>query len=107
MRFSPKFITRSKVTVVPGGLDTPEDGGGLALGVIPADAEAVAVCGIDAESGVAALVDEGVLGFIEQLLDEDGRSRVSEPAAHLLLLSWNELWRANTPRPIDQGYSRL
>ena len=43
---------------------------------VPTEAEAVAVCGLDAEAGVEALVDEGVLGPVEQLLDEDGRTRV-------------------------------
>jgi hypothetical protein len=62
----------SQVSVVPGRLDASENGGGLAIRVIPADPEAVAVGGIDAQAGVAALVDEGVLGFVEQLFDEDG-----------------------------------
>src|SRR5829696_4343128 len=64
----------SEVAVVPGRLDTPEDGGGFDCGGVPADAEAVAVCGIHAHAGVSGLVYEGVLGFVEQLLDEDGRS---------------------------------
>jgi hypothetical protein len=93
----------SQIAVVPGGLDASENGGGLAGRVVPADAEAVAVGGVDAESGVARLVDEGVLRFIEQLLDEDGRARVGEPAAHRLLLSWVELRRANIHEPLDQG----
>jgi hypothetical protein len=62
----------SEVSVVPGGLDASEDGGGLGIGVLPADAEAVSVCGIDAHAGVAALVYEGVLRLVEQLLDGDG-----------------------------------
>jgi hypothetical protein len=44
----------------------------LGVRAVPSDAEAVAVGGIDAHAGVAALVYEGVLGLVEQLLDEDG-----------------------------------
>jgi hypothetical protein len=44
----------------------------LAIRVIPSDPEAVAVCGIYSEASMAALVDEGVLRLVEQLLDEDG-----------------------------------
>src|SRR5215211_127332 len=62
----------SEVAVVPGRLDGVENGGGLGMGGVPTEAEAVAVCGLDAEAGVEALVDEGVLGPVEQLLDEDG-----------------------------------
>src|SRR5919107_4278467 len=81
----------AEVAVVPGRLDTSEDGRDLAIRVIPSDPEAVAVCGIDAQASMAALVDEGVLRFVEQLLDEDGRARAGEPAAHLLLLSFRRL----------------
>jgi hypothetical protein len=62
----------AQVSVVPGRLDASEDGGGLAIRVIPSDPEAVAVCGINAQASMAALVDEGVLRLVEQLLDEDG-----------------------------------
>src|SRR5215216_5423768 len=62
----------AQVSVVPGRLDASEDGGALAIRVIPSDPEAVAVCGIDAQASMAALVDEGVLRLVEQLLDEDG-----------------------------------
>jgi hypothetical protein len=62
----------SQVAVVPGRLDASENGGSLAISVIPSDAEAVSVGGIDAQASMAALVDEGVLRFVEQLLDEDG-----------------------------------
>src|SRR5215213_10864608 len=47
----------AQVSVVPGRLDASEDGGGLAIRVIPSDPEAVAVCGIDAQASMAALVD--------------------------------------------------
>jgi hypothetical protein len=67
----------SQVSVVPGRLDASEDGGGLTIMVIPADPEAVAVRSIDAQASMAALVDEGVLRLVEQLLDEDGGARVS------------------------------
>jgi hypothetical protein len=46
------------------------------MGGVPAEAEAVAICGLDTEAGVEALVDEGVLWSVEQLLDEDGGARV-------------------------------
>ncbi len=65
-----------QVAVVPGGLDAPEDRGGFGTGGVPTDPEAVAVGSIDAEAGVEALVYEGVLGLVEQLLDEDGGARV-------------------------------
>jgi hypothetical protein len=55
---------------------------------VPSDAEAVTVGSLDAESGVEALVDQGVLGPVEQLLKEDRGSRVSEPTASRLLLLW-------------------
>src|SRR5215210_2939734 len=87
----------AEVAVVPGGLDAVENGGSFDVRGVPADAEAVAVRGIDAHAGVAALVYQGVRGLVEQPLDEDGRSRVGEPAAHHLLLSWVELRRANIP----------
>src|SRR5215213_1986762 len=66
----------SEVTVVPGGLDGVEDGRGLSIGAVPTETEAVSVCGLNAQAGVEALVDEGVLGFVEQLLEEDRGSRV-------------------------------
>jgi hypothetical protein len=46
-----------------------EDGRVLRVGAVPA--EAVAVGGLHAEAGVEALVDEGVVWFVEQLLQED------------------------------------
>jgi hypothetical protein len=53
-------VTRNlpEVAVVPCGLDASEDGGGFGIGVVPADPESVAVCGIDAHAGVAALINE-------------------------------------------------
>src|SRR5215208_4933679 len=65
-----------EVAVVPGGLDGVEDGRGLNIGAVPTETEAVSVCGLDAQAGVEALVYEGVLGFVEQLLDEERGSRV-------------------------------
>jgi len=46
----------AQVAVVPGWLDGSEDCRGFGMGAVPSDADAVAVCGIDAEAGVAALV---------------------------------------------------
>src|SRR5215216_1021217 len=62
----------AQVAVVPGRLDGAEDGRDFGMGTVPADSEAVAVCGVDAETGVEALVYEGVVRLVEQLLDEDG-----------------------------------
>src|SRR5215211_387143 len=77
----------AQVAVVPGRLDAPEDRRCIGVCVVPADAEAVAVGGLDSEAGVETLVYEGMGGLVEQLLEEDRGSRVSEPAAHRLLLS--------------------
>src|SRR5215217_8427344 len=41
-----------EVAVVPGRLYGVEDGGGFGMGGVPTEAEAVAVCGLDAEAGV-------------------------------------------------------
>ena len=66
----------SKVTVVPGGLDGTEHGGKFDIRRVPANAEAIAVGGVDAKTGVAALVYQGVLWLVKQLLDEDRGARV-------------------------------
>ena len=55
---------------------------GVVAVAVPADAEAVAVRRLRAQLRVQALVDERVLRLVEQLLDQDGRSGVGEPAAH-------------------------
>ncbi len=59
----------AQVAIVPCGLDGVEDCGGFGIGTVPAETEAVPVCGIDAEAGVETLVDEGVVWLVEQLLD--------------------------------------
>jgi len=63
----------AQVAVVPGRLDALEDAGLVALPV-PADAEAVAVGRLGAQLGVEALVDQGVGGFVEELLQQDRRT---------------------------------
>ena len=55
---------------------------GVSPYAVPADAEAVAVRRLGAELRVEALVDQRVLRLVEQLLEEDRRARVCEPAAH-------------------------
>jgi hypothetical protein len=75
----------AQVAVVPGRLDALEDAGLPALSV-PADAEAVAVGRLGAEPGVEALIDQRVGGFVEELLQQDRRTRIGEPAAHISLL---------------------
>src|SRR5918993_2137093 len=79
----------AQIAVVPSRLDAPEDGRRAGVRTVPADPEAVPVGGLDAEAGVETLVDQGVLGLVEQLLEEDRGARVSEPAAHRLLLSFH------------------
>jgi hypothetical protein len=44
---------------------------------------------------VEALVDEGVVWFVEQLLEEYRGARVSEPTAQCLLLSFGEVPRVH------------
>ena len=61
----------TQVAVVPGRLDAPKDGWGVGFGAIPADAETVAVGRLDAEACVEALIDQGVIGLEEQLIEED------------------------------------
>src|ERR671910_596208 len=92
----------AQIAVVPSRLDTPEDGRRGGVRIVPADPEAVPVGGLDAEAGVETLVDQGVLGLVEQLLEEDRGARVSEPAAHRLLLSFR---RSTSCAPITHGSS--
>ncbi len=70
-----------QVAIAPGGLDAVERARRLGLAV-PADAEAVAVRRLRTHRRVEALVDERVLRLVQQLLDEHGRPRICEPAAH-------------------------
>jgi hypothetical protein len=76
----------AQVLVIPGRLDAAEDPGGRG-GVVPADAEAVAVGRLGSEPGVQALVDQGMDRGVEHPGEQDGRAGVSEPAAHAPLLS--------------------
>src|SRR5438552_1753936 len=71
----------AQVAIVPGGLDAVEDGRCL-LRAIPADAEAVAVRLLRAELRMKTLDDQGVLGLVQELLEQDGRARICEPATH-------------------------
>src|SRR3954468_1872052 len=86
-----------QIAVVPGRLDAVEDArdGGIA---VPADAEAVTVRCLGAERRMQALIDQGVRRRVERFFEEDGRSRVREPAAHQPLLS--VAWRISCgPHP--------
>ena len=76
----------AQVAVVPGRLDAVEDAGVVA-DAVPADAEAVAVGRLGPQPRVQALVDQRVLRPVQQLLDQDRRAGVCEPATHLRLLS--------------------
>src|SRR3954447_22415010 len=91
-----------QIAVVPGRLDAVEDArdGGIA---VPADAEAVTVRRLGAERRMQALIDQGVRWRVERFFEEDGRSRVREPAAHqpLLSVAWRQLWL-----PSDQASPR-
>ena len=60
-----------RLQVVPGGLGAAEQPGGV-VGAVPADAEAVAVGRRRAQLGVLALDDQGVLGLVEQVLEQHG-----------------------------------
>jgi hypothetical protein len=62
----------AQIAVVPGRLDAVEQSRPL-LRPVPADAETVAVRLLGAEPRVEALDDQGVLGAVEQLLEQDGR----------------------------------
>ena len=80
-----------QVLVVPGGVDTLEDGRSVAVAVaVPADPEPVAVRRGGAETGVQALVDDRVLRAEQQVLGEDRVSGVSHPSAHGLSESGRE-----------------
>jgi hypothetical protein len=70
-----------QVPVVPGRLDAVEHQGHLAVPV-PADPEPIAVRRGRTEPRVEALVDQGVGGLEEQLLERHRRPRVREPSAH-------------------------
>jgi hypothetical protein len=88
----------AQIAVVPSRLDAPEDGRGGGVGIVPADTEAVPVGGLDSEAGVETLINEGVLGLVDQLLEENRASGTS--SAPFLLRG--DLRRTNISRPIDQ-----
>jgi len=75
----------AEVAVVPGGLDAAEDPRRVLLAV-PAEPEAVAVRLFGAEPRVEALDDQRVLAVVEQLLDEDRRTRICEPATDAVIV---------------------
>jgi hypothetical protein len=85
----------TQVAVVPGRLDAVEDGRAFGILAVPADSETVPVSGLDAETCVEALVDEGVVWFVEQLLEEYRGARVSEPTTQCLLLSFGDVPRGH------------
>jgi hypothetical protein len=66
----------AQVAVVPGRLDAVEVGRGFGIGAVLTDSETVIVCGRHAQAGVEALVDQGVVRLVEQLLEEDRGARV-------------------------------
>jgi hypothetical protein len=72
----------TQVALVPGGLDAVKHGW-CVFTAVPADAEAVAVRRLRAELRVEALVDQRVLRFIEQSLEQDRGAGVCEPATQL------------------------
>src|SRR4051794_11003708 len=75
----------AQVRIAPGGSDAVVDARAFA-GAVPPDPEAVAVRRFGTHSRVQALVDDPVLGFEEQLLDEDGLPVPRHPATHRILL---------------------
>src|SRR3954462_1810809 len=93
----------AEVAVVPGRLRALEHAGRVSVAV-PADPEAVAVRRLDTEVRVETLVDQRVLGLVEQGVDRDRRAGISEPAAHLFSLRWRSglearRWRRSRHRP--------
>src|SRR6476646_9454611 len=70
-----------QVAVVPGRLDAVEDGRRLA-DPVPADAEPVAVRRLRPQLRVEALVDQGVLRSVEQLLDQHRGAGIGKPPTH-------------------------
>ena len=73
----------AQVPIVPGRLDALERARRFGLPV-PADAEAVAVRRLGSEPRVQALVDQRMGGLVEELLQQNRRPRVREPAAHVV-----------------------
>ena len=71
----------AEVTVVPGGLHAVEDPWGVPAPYQPTPKPSPFVV-VGAEPRVQALVDQRVRGLVEQLLEQDGRARVGEPATH-------------------------
>ena len=63
----------AQVAVVPGRLRAVEDSGKRSVAV-PADAEPVPVGGLDSHACVFALHDEGVGGFVEEVIQSHGRT---------------------------------
>ena len=80
----------TQIAIVPGRLDASEEGRRVDASTVPADAESVSIRRLDAEAGMEALVDQGVLWLVEQLLKGYRGARVSEPATHCLLLSFRK-----------------
>lgn len=78
----------TQVAIVPGRYDASEEGRRCGPGAVPADTEPVTIGRLDAEPSMETLVDEGVVGLMEQLLERDRGTRVSEPAAHRVKLPW-------------------
>ena len=66
----------AQVAVVPGWLDGSEDCRGFGMGGVLSDAEAVAVCVIDAEAGVAALVYDALQDKPGNVADHPPKSQI-------------------------------
>src|SRR4051812_25332932 len=71
------------VPVVPGRVDAAVAGRDAAVALpVPADTEPVPVRCLGPHAGVQALVDQAVLGPVEELADQQRFSDVCVPAAH-------------------------
>jgi hypothetical protein len=71
----------AQVAVVPHRIDALEQGRSVPL-TVPSDPKPIAVRRVRTEMRVQALVDQGMFRFVEQVAEQDRRSRISEPAAH-------------------------
>jgi hypothetical protein len=72
-----------EVSVTPRGIYRNEsDGFIIYLGYIPSDPEPVSIERFLDLAGVYALVDKGIFRLIQQLIDDDGRTQISEEATH-------------------------
>ena len=80
----------AQVPIVPCGFDAAENGRSL-FGPVPADAKPIPVRRFDPKPGVEALIDQGIKGFLQQVIEMQGRTGVGKPATHVLLLSVDQV----------------